>query len=134
MWAGRGWYSYGLPGVIHQSPVFRLQAHLVSGDNSLIVSTDTTWQTGNSNISQIGSWRWNQMGGELIDDRIQMREWNDPNSGRELKNAVRIAKPEAVTRLQICRTNVITDSIRVISMPPMETMPTGNSPTCRFRC
>lgn len=40
-----------------------------------------------------GSWRWNQMGGELID--------------------VRIAKPEAVTGSQPCRTNVISGTIPV---------------------
>ncbi|MFA5814189.1 MAG: family 78 glycoside hydrolase catalytic domain [Bacteroidales bacterium] len=113
VWTGRGWYSYGLPGVKHQSPVFRLQAHLVSGKNSVIVSTDTTWQTGRSNISQVGSWRWNQMGGELIDDRISMRAWNDPNSRMDLKNAVRMAKPEAVTRSQLCRTNIISGTIPV---------------------
>ena len=113
LWTGRGWYSYGLPGVIHQSPVIRLQAHLISGKNSVIVRTDTTWRTGNSNISQIGSWRWNQMGGELIDDRISMLDWNDENFRKGLKNAVRIAKPEAVTRSQLCRTNIITDSIPV---------------------
>lgn len=113
VWTGRGWYSYGLPGVIHQSPVFRLQAHLISGKNSVIVSTDTTWRTGNSNISQIGSWRWNQMGGELIDDRIPMQEWYDPDSGRDLKNAILIAKPLAVTRSQVCPANIISDSIQV---------------------
>ena len=113
VWTGRGWYSFGLPGVIHQSPVFRLQAHLVAGKSSVIYGTDTTWQTVNSNISQIGSWRWNQMGGELIDDRIPMREWNNPNSGMDLKNVIRIAKPAAVTRSQICRTNVISGTIPV---------------------
>ena len=45
LWTGRGWYSYGLPGVIYQSPVFRLQAHLYSGDASAILISDTTWMT-----------------------------------------------------------------------------------------
>ncbi len=116
VWTGRGWYSYGLPGVTHQSPVFRLQAHLVSGKDSLIVCTDSTWLTGNSNISQIGSWRWNQMGGELIDDRISMHDWMAAKFRKDLKNAVRIAIPEALTRSQLCRTNVITDSIQVKSI------------------
>ena len=113
VWTGRGWYSFGLPGVTHQSPVFRLQAHLVTGNSSVIYVTDSTWQTGNSNISQIGSWRWNQMGGELIDDRIPMRDWNDLSFKKDLKNSVRIAKPGAVTRSQSCSTNIISGTIPV---------------------
>jgi len=53
------------------------------------------------------------MGGELIDDRIPMHEWYNPNSGRDLKNAIRITKPPASTRSQVCGTNIISDSIQV---------------------
>ncbi len=110
LWTGRGWYSQGLPGVIHNSPVFRLQAHLSSNNKSTVIVSDTTWTTSNSNISQIGIWRWNQMGGELVDSRIAMNEWN---SGKTGKNAIRIAKPTANTKSQICRPNVISDTISV---------------------
>ena len=113
IWAGRGWYSAGLPGVIHKSPVFRLQAHLSSSHKSEIVISDTSWKTSNSNIKQIGNWRWNQMGGELIDTRISMREWFEGKIGENWKNAIGISKPQAVTKSQICRPNVITDTIAV---------------------
>ena len=113
IWAGRGWYSAGLPGVIHKSPVFRLQAHLSSSHKSEIVISDTSWKTSNSNIKQIGNWRWNQMGGELIDTRISMREWFEGKIGENWKNAIGISKPQAVTKSQICRPNVISDTIAV---------------------
>ena len=74
LWTGRGWYSLGLPGVIHKSPVFRIQAHFTSNHSSTVIVSDTTWRTSNSNISQIGNWRWNDMGGELVDSRISMNE------------------------------------------------------------
>ncbi len=57
LWTGRGWYSFGLPGVIHKSPVFRIQAHFRSNHSSTVIVSDTTWRTANSNISQIGNWR-----------------------------------------------------------------------------
>ena len=113
MWTGRGWYSWGLPGVIHKSPVFRLQAHLASDQNNTTLVSDTIWKTSESNIKQIGSWRWNKMGGELIDSRFSISEWLEGEIGENWKNAIRIAKPQAVTKSQICRPNVVTDTIRV---------------------
>jgi alpha-L-rhamnosidase len=113
LWTGRGWYSFGLPGVIHKSPVFRLQAHLSSNQGSAVIVSDTTWMTSNSNISQIGNWRWNQMGGELVDSRMSMYEWNLGEAGNGRKNAIRIPKPRAVTKSQICRPNIISDTISV---------------------
>jgi len=113
LWTGRGWYSFGLPGVIHKSPVFRLQAHLSSNQISKVIVSDTTWMTFNSNISQIGSWRWNKMGGELIDSRISMNDWQSDKIIKNSKKAINITKPQAVTKSQICRPNVISDTILV---------------------
>lgn len=113
LWTGRGWYSFGLPGVTHPSPVFRLQAHLSSNQQSEIIVSDSTWITFNSNISQIGNWRWNQMGGEMVDGRISMSDWNPMHPGRPEKNAIRIPKPSAVTKSQICRPNSISGTLSV---------------------
>ncbi len=113
LWTGRGWYSAGLPGVIHQSPVFRLQAHLLSKQIDLIIVSDTTWTTSNSNISQIGNMRWNNLGGELVDNRISMNDWATDKNNNNRKNAIRIAKPTATTKSQICRPNFISESIAV---------------------
>ncbi len=110
VWTGRGWYSVGLPGVIYNSPVFRLQAHLTSSHSSTVIVSDTTWKTYNSNISQIGNWRWNKMGGELVDSRMVMNDWNKE---KPAKNVIRIAKPKAITKSQSCKANVITDTILV---------------------
>ena len=120
MWTGRGWYSSGLPGVIHKSPVFRLQAHLSSNQNTETIISDTSWKTSNSNIKQIGNWRWNQMGGELIDSRISIYDWLDGKIGKNWKNAIRISEPKAVTKSQICRPNVITDTISVKTISQIE--------------
>ncbi|WP_310559348.1 family 78 glycoside hydrolase catalytic domain [Flavobacterium sp.] len=110
LWTGRGWYSKGLPSVTHHSPVFRLQAHLSSKQSSTVIVSDTTWTTSNSNISQIGKWRWNNMGGEIIDYRIIMTDFN---SNKTQKNVIQIANPKAITKSQICRPNVISDTILV---------------------
>jgi len=113
LWTGRGWYSFGLPGVKYKSPVFRLQAHLASNQNTQVIVTDTTWMTSNSQISQIGQWRWNKMGGELIDSRISLDDWFKGKIGEDKKNAILITKPQAITTSQICRPNVVSDTILV---------------------
>lgn len=120
IWAGRGWYSTGLPGVIHKSPVFRLQAYLSSNQHTETIISDTSWKTSNSNIKQIGNWRWNQMGGELIDSRITMSAWAAGEIGENRKNAIRISEPQAVTKSQICRPNVITDTIAVTAISQID--------------
>jgi alpha-L-rhamnosidase len=113
LWSGRGWYSYGLPGVIYKSPVFRLQAHLSSSQSSAVIVSDTTWTTFNSNIFQIGNWRWNKMGGELIDSRISMSEWKIDKIEKNKQNTIRVPKPQATTKSQICRPNIISDTVLV---------------------
>ncbi len=110
LWTGRGWYSFGLPGVIHKSPVFRIQAHFTSNHSSTVIVSDTTWRTANSNIRQIGNWRWNDMGGELIDNRISMTDWS---IDKIKTNTISMPKPQAVTKSQICKPNIISDTILV---------------------
>ncbi len=118
LWTGRGWYSLGLPGVINKSPVFRCQLHLSSNDKSIVIASDTTWQTSNSNIYQIGRWRGNKMGGELIDGRISMVGWCYEKEG--MKNAVKATTSNAITKSQICKTNLITDRITAKSIMEIE--------------
>ena len=108
LWTGRGWYSKGLPGVIHHSPVFRLQAHLSYENTETIVVSDISWSSFNSNLRQIGSWRWNNMGGELVDDRIDMNNWK---RGKTESKVIQIESPKAITKAQICRPNFISDTI-----------------------
>lgn len=110
LWTARGWYSFGLPGVIHKSPVFRAQAHFISKQSSRVIVSDTTWRTSNSSISQIGNWRWNDMGGELIDSRINTNDWLIDSIKT---NVILMTMPQAITKSQICKPNIISDTILV---------------------
>jgi len=66
IWMGTGWYSPGLPGVKHHSPVVRGQLEI---PNQQTIITDTSWETKASERSLIGEWRWGKFGGELVDAR-----------------------------------------------------------------
>lgn len=113
VWTGRGWYSPGLPAVKHDAPVFRLQAHLSFKKDSQKIITDSSWLTNTSNLKQVGIWRWNQMGGELVDDRNPMQDWWNGETDESWKNAIAVGKPEALTGSQMCKANTITDTICV---------------------
>ena len=116
---GRGWYSVGLPGVIHPSPVLRCQTDIISGNDTLLIASDTTWITSISKYAQIGTWRWNDMGGELVNDNYSIHSWKNVNSNG-MKNAIIVPKPQAITVAQSCPANIVSDTISVHSISQIE--------------
>jgi alpha-L-rhamnosidase len=75
IWMGTGWYSPGLPGVEHDSPVVRAQLELSGNGNEQLLVTDTSWQTKPSNRKLLGEWRWGLFGGEQVDARSIDEHW-----------------------------------------------------------
>ena len=81
IWMGTGWYSPGLPGVKHDSPVVRAQLELSGNGNDRRIVTDTSWQTKASARKLLGEWRWGKFGGEHLDARkIDTHWWNAEKS------------------------------------------------------
>ena len=77
IWMGTGWYSPGLPGVKHHSPVLRAQLEMRVKGKEQRVLTDTSWQTKASERSLLGKWRWGKFGGEHVDARKVDSDWYD---------------------------------------------------------
>jgi alpha-L-rhamnosidase len=75
IWMGTGWYSPGLPGVEHDSPVVRAQLELSGNGMGQSVITDTSWQTKPSDRKLLGEWRWGLFGGEQVDARSIDKQW-----------------------------------------------------------
>ena len=75
LWMAPGWYQprYGNP---HNAPIVRAQLEIDSADGRTLVGTDAKWRATDSCISQIGSWGWNDMGGERWDARRFVKDWN----------------------------------------------------------
>jgi len=75
LWMGPGWYQprYGNP---YNAPILRLQLNVHSTEGKLTIGTDNQWRVAESCISQIGPWKWNQMGGERWDARKYIKDWN----------------------------------------------------------
>ncbi|MCF7958532.1 MAG: family 78 glycoside hydrolase catalytic domain, partial [Phycisphaerae bacterium] len=77
IWMGTGWYSPGLPGVKHHSPVVRAQLELSGNGKEQCIITDKSWQTKPSERKLLGQWRWGKFGGEQVDRRHVDKQWYD---------------------------------------------------------
>jgi alpha-L-rhamnosidase len=75
IWMGTGWYSPGLPGVEHDSPIVRAQLVLSGNGVERLVTTDRSWQTRPSERKLLGEWRWGKFGGEQVDARSIDEQW-----------------------------------------------------------
>ncbi len=75
IWMGTGWYSPGLPGVKHHSPVVRAQLELSGSGKQQRIVSDTSWETKASERKLLGEWRWGKFGGERLDARKMDKNW-----------------------------------------------------------
>lgn len=109
IWMGTGWYSPGLPGVKHHSPVVRAQLEI---PNQQKVISDTSWETKASERSHIGGWQWGNYGGELVDARLIDKQWWDTKRSTNGWHPVVIAEAADVPcTAQKCRNNIQLDEI-----------------------
>ena len=116
LWTSRGWYWPGYPGVEHPSAIARLQLELEGGGQRSRIGTDGTWTTRVGNRSIIGSWHWNNFGGESVDARRDEPGWCLPGSDETgWSPANVIAAPPAKVAAQMCRPNRIGQRIPCVA-------------------
>ncbi|MCP4121255.1 MAG: family 78 glycoside hydrolase catalytic domain [Bacteroidetes bacterium] len=118
IWMGTGWYSPGLPGVKHHSPVVRAQLEI---PNLQPIVTDIAWETKTSARSLIGEWRWGKFGGELLDARlIDLQWWNTEHSTKDWNAAVIVETADVPCTAQKCRNNIQLDEIASVSIEQLD--------------
>lgn len=118
IWMGTGWYSPGLPGVKHNSPVVRAQLEI---SNIQAIVTDTSWETKASERSLIGEWRWGKFGGELVDARlIDKQWWNAKISTKDWKPAIDVEAADVPCTAQKCRNNIQLSEIAPVSIEQLD--------------
>lgn len=118
IWMGTGWYSPGLPGVNHHSPVLRAQLEI---PNLQPIVTDTTWECKASERSLIGAWRWGKFGGELVDARLSDKRWWDANnSTKDWQPAVIVETADVPCTAQKCRNNAQLAEIAPVSIEQLD--------------
>ena len=106
IWMGTGWYSPGLPGVEHDSPVVRAQLELSGNGIEKLVATDTSWQTRPSERKLLGEWRWGLFGGEQVDARtIDKQWWQTETSTTDWVPVVEVNPADVPCSPQMCTGN-----------------------------
>lgn len=120
IWMGTGWYSKGLPGVTHHSPVVRAQLEIKNGKQQ-VISTDLSWETKSSARKLVGKWRWGNFGGEQLDARfIDNKWWSDESSKDGWSSVISVKIPEVPCTAQKCGNNVQFDKIQAVSVEKLD--------------
>ena len=75
LWLAPSWYQR-LRGHPENAPIVRAQLEIETADGPLRIGTDAEWRASESCITQIGSWVWNNFGGERYDARKEPKGWS----------------------------------------------------------
>ncbi len=121
IWMGTGWYSPGLPGVKHHSPVVRAQLELSGHGKDQLVITDKSWQTKPSQRKLLGKWRWGKFGGEQVDGRnIDKQWWQTEKSTSGWTAVVEVNPADVPCSAQTCMGNHRLAEIRPRSVEKLD--------------
>lgn len=112
VWMGTGWYTPGLPGVKHHSPVVRAQLELSDAGKTRIIVSDTSWETKPSARKRLGKWAWGDFGGEAVDARnIDKHWWDKEESNQGWAPAEEVDVADVPCSAQPCRGNEEFDTL-----------------------
>jgi alpha-L-rhamnosidase len=102
LWTSRGWYwetldSQRNPSVQHNSAIARLQLDMVVNGKRMSIGTDAGWRCKASGRSILGTWSWNNYGGEEVDARREDPKWSDPDNGDAGWHPVTVVQAPAIS-------------------------------------
>ena len=122
IWAGKGWYSKGLPGVQFDGPLVRAQIDVYKNNSwSTLVKTDTTWEGRNSGYYDTGSWYPWQFGGELVDGSLLLSDLNGQTLDKTTWERVEVVTvADHMATPQMTESNTIIDTIKPVSIRSLE--------------
>jgi alpha-L-rhamnosidase len=118
IWLGMGWYSYGLPGVVHKGPLVKAQLEqLKSGKWNSLLKTDESWNGRMSEYAATGDWRPNRFGGEKVDGSKIITDWASENLNRLEWNPVsKLEVPDHNVSAQMVEPNRIHETFTANSI------------------
>ncbi|NCC59663.1 MAG: alpha-rhamnosidase [Verrucomicrobiae bacterium] len=117
LWLGSGWYTEGLPGVVHNGPVVRAQLEKVENNSSeVVLATDQTWKGRKSSYTRHGNWRPHQFGGEIVEGAMARSDLKTHNPENPWKPVTLIDVPAHQATPQITEQNSIVSTITPVSV------------------
>ena len=114
IWAGKGWYSIGLPGVNYNGPLVRAQIDILEKNSwTTCVKTDSTWRGRNSGYYDTGTWFPWQFGGEFLDASLLLPDLDEKIIDSAVWNKIDIVPvTDHQATAQLTEGNIITDTLK----------------------
>jgi alpha-L-rhamnosidase len=118
LWLGSGWYTEGLPGVVHSGPLVKAQLEIVENtQRTIIAATDSTWLGRISSYTRHGNWHSDRFGGEIVDGSLTKTDLSVENTAdRSWKPVSVISVPPHEVTPQMVELNVIADTIKPVGV------------------
>jgi alpha-L-rhamnosidase len=118
IWAGRGWYAPGLPGVVTNGPVLRAQMDILKNKEWVtLIKTDTSWKARNSGYYTLGTWKPGEFGGEEIDASMLLPDLTEASLKTAVwQSVIAVDIPQHQAMAQLTEGNIITDTINAVSV------------------
>ncbi|MDR1593452.1 MAG: glycoside hydrolase family 78 protein [Prevotellaceae bacterium] len=118
VWLGKGWYTMGLPGVVHNGPAVRAQLEMASNKKrNTLFATDESWQARKSGYSDPGTWKYMNFDGEKIDASILPVSFSSAELDKlTWKNAAIIDVPEHKATPQMTESNRIMETVKPVNL------------------
>lgn len=121
IWLGRGWYSWGLPGVVNKGPLVQAQLEqLNAGKWNTILVSDENWTGRMSEYSLIGDWRAGRFGGEKVVGERIIFDWSAENLDKlDWFPVIKVDVPEHQVSPQMVEPNRIHEIIAANTVTPL---------------
>jgi len=118
LWLSQGWFSKGLPGVVHNGPIARAQLEVVLQNNKrTTIHTNASWRVHPSPITPIGGAISGQHGGERYDVWRQCPGWNQADfNDQNWQQATEFNLPAVKLSAQMVQPNRIRQIIKPITV------------------
>ncbi len=118
LWLASGWYTKGLPGVVHNGPLVKAQLEKLSENRrDIILSTDASWVGRKSSYTRHGSWQPHQFGGEIVDGSLAINDLSaEGMDGKNWSPVSVISAPDYEVSPQMVEVNRIAETIKPIEI------------------
>jgi alpha-L-rhamnosidase len=118
LWLGSGWYTDGLPGVVHNGPLVKAQLEKVENNRrEIVVATSSEWKGRNSSYTRHGDWRPNRFGGEIVNGKLAKTDLIPENStDRSWQTVSVIDVPAHNVTPQMVELNAIQDTVNPVAI------------------
>jgi len=118
LWLASGWYTKGLPGVVHNGPLVKAQLEKLSENKrDIMLATDASWVGRKSSYTRHGTWQPHQFGGEIVNGALAKNDLSSEGIKDKSWSPVSvISVPDHEVSPQMVELNRIAETIKPVEI------------------